>query len=221
MKAHSYSSLTKFETCPHQFYRVKVVKDVIEPSTEHTEWGTRVHLALEERVRDKKPLPDWAAQWEPLVGKFDAHGTKVFCELEMGLTRSFKPTGFDSDDCWYRGIIDVGVDGRRAFLGDYKTGKIKEDHDQLKLFAATYMCSNEHVDSCLTKYFWLKFGKSSKLEVPRTEVPVIWQEFLPRFHRLEAAFEKDKWLKNPSGLCRGWCPVRDCEHWKPKKPAYK
>lgn len=216
MKAWSYSSLSKFETCPYQYYRVKVTQDIVEPPTEATDWGKKVHLALEERVRDKKPLPDWAKQWEPLAAKFDRYGGRVFCELEIGLTKDFKPTGFHESNAWYRGVIDVGVSGVTAYLGDYKTGKIKEDHDQLKLFAATYMCSNDFVESCKTKYLWLKYGVSSTLDIRRDEVPAIWQEFIPRVSRLEAAFDKDKWLKKPSGLCRGWCPVRDCEHWKPK-----
>jgi len=217
MKAWSFSSLTAFETCAYQFYRVKVIKNITEKPTEATDWGKRVHAALEERVRDKTPLPEWAAQWEPLASKFDRHGDSVFCELQLGLTRSFKQTGFFDDDCWYRGIVDVGIDGSHAFLGDYKTGKIKESHDQLKLFAATYMCSHEYVKSCDTKYFWLKHKKTTQLVVPREAVPVIWQEFLPRVRRLELAHENDKWPKNPSGLCNGWCPVKDCSFWKPPR----
>lgn len=217
MKAWSYSSLTKFETCPFQFYRCKVLKDVVEPPTEATEWGTKVHEALEFRVRDKTPLPDWASQWEPIARQFDKFGGRTFCELELGLTKNFKPTGFFDDDCWYRGIIDVGVDGVVSFLGDYKTGKVKDDHDQLKLFAATYMSAKPHVERCKTAYLWLKHDKVTQKEFRREEVPVIWQEFLPRVARMEAAFNTDKWVKKPSGLCRGWCPVHDCDFWRPKR----
>ena len=64
MKAWSYSMLTAFETCPHQFYRVRVLKDVVEEQGEAALWGDRVHKALENRVRDQEPLPEWAAQWE-------------------------------------------------------------------------------------------------------------------------------------------------------------
>lgn len=219
MKAWSYSSLTKFETCPRQYYLTKVARVVVEGSTEATEWGTRVHTALEERVRDKTPLPPWASQWEPLVAKFDRFGDRVFCELEMGLTKSFQPTGFSSDDCWYRGIIDVAIHGKRTLLGDWKTGKVKNDHDQLKLFAATYMSSHKDVQSCLTKYYWLKESRSTTLEIKRDEVPLIWQEFIPRVNRIAVAHEKDKWVPKPSGLCNGWCPVGPdhCEFWKPKR----
>ncbi len=217
MTAWSFSSLTAFEQCAYRYYRVRVLKDVADPPNETADWGTRVHKVMEDRVRDKTPLPDWAIQWEPLASKFDKHGDKVFCEQKIGLTRGFRPTGFFDKDVWYRGVIDVGIDGVTTFLGDYKTGKIKENNDQLKLFSATYMCSHDYVESCDTKYFWLKHKKTTSLKVTRFEVPLIWQEFLPRVARLETAYDKDKWPKNPSGLCNGWCPVKDCPFWKPSR----
>jgi len=220
MKAWSYSSLTKFETCPYQYYRVKVVGDVTEPPTDATEWGTRVHEALEFRVRDKVPLPEWAKQWETLVSQFDRFDDRVFCELELGLTKNMQPTRFDASDCWYRGIIDVGVRGNKTYLGDYKTGKVKEDHDQLRLFAATYMTIYPEVTRCHTQYIWLKYDKVSNLLVGREDMPAIWQEFMGRVRRMENAFDLDKWPCKPSGLCNGWCPVKDCQFWKPKR-AYK
>lgn len=222
MKAWSYSSLTKFENCPRAFYLTKVAKVVTEPPTEATDWGKKVHEALEFRVRDKTPLPDWAAQWEPMVSRFDKFGDTVFCELELGLTRNMQQTGFNDADCWYRGIIDVGVHGRTAYLGDYKTGKIKTDNDQLNLFAATYMTIHPSVEKAHTQYLWLKFDKTTGKVITRNELSGIWSEFMHRVNRLEHAYNADKWPAKPSGLCNGWCPAKGhCEFWKPKKPTNK
>ena len=115
--------LTAFETCPHQFYRVRVLKDVREEQNAEALWGDRVHKALENRVRDKDPLPDWAAQWESIAAKFDRFGDRVACEVPVGITKAFKPCGFWDDECWFRAKIDVVVYGRRALDGDWKTGK--------------------------------------------------------------------------------------------------
>jgi hypothetical protein len=41
----------------------------------------------------------------------------------------------------------------------------------------------------------------------REQLPEIWNEFLPRLSRVAAAYEDDKWLPKPSGLCKNWCPV--------------
>lgn len=216
--AWSFSSLTKFETCPRQYHIVRVLKRVIEPPTVHTEWGKEVHSALEYRVKDGTPLPEKMQGYEKIAMYFD--GKPAFTELQLSITRNMQPTGWFDSDCWYRGIIDVGIDyGTRAFLGDYKTGKVKKDFDQMNLFAATYMTIHPQVEVSRAAYIWLGHDTLTRKEIKREEVPVIWQDFMSRSRRLEVAYEKDKWPPKPSGLCRGWCPVgrENCEFWSPKK----
>lgn len=216
MRPWSYSSLTKFENCPRQYYLVKEAGLVKDLPTEATEWGTRVHEAMEHRVRDKTPLPEWAAQWETLASKFDRFPT-VFCERQIALDRNMQATAFDSPTCWYRGIIDIGVPGTVAYLGDYKTGKVKQDKDQLRLFAAAFMTLEPQVQRCRCQYLWLKHNKVTEVVVERCGVASVWNEFMSRIRRLEDARDKNRWLPNPSGLC-GWCPVgrEHCEFWKPR-----
>lgn len=220
LPAWSFSSLTKYETCPRQYYVVKVLKAVVEPPTVHTEWGVKVHEALEYRVRDKTPLPKDLQQFEHVAAQFDDKRGRVFTELEMALTRNLTPTEWAATDCWYRGIIDVGVDyGKRAVLMDYKTGKVKSDHDQMNLFAAAYAMLAPEVQEFRTGYIWLAHDKLTRKDISREEVPAIWNDFRGRVNRLQASYDKDKWLPKPSGLCRGWCPVgrEHCEFWCPKK----
>lgn len=216
--AWSFSSLTKFETCPRQYHIVKVLKLVTEPPTVHTDWGVAVHAALEYRVKDGTPLPDNMKAYEKIAVYFD--GKPAFTETKLALDRNLTQVDWFSSDCWYRGIVDVGVDyTSRAFLGDYKTGKVKADHDQMRLFAAAYMSLNPKVELSRTAYIWLAHDKVTRKDVTREEVPVIWQEFMGRSRRLEIAYEKDKWPPKPSGLCKGWCPVgrEHCEFWTPKR----
>ena len=222
MPPWSYSSLTKFETCPRQYWLTKVAKKVTEPPTEATTHGTRVHEALEFRVKENRSLPEDLVKLEPIVARFDKFKDKgkVFTELEMALTSSFSPTGFFESDAWVRGIIDVGVEvGDKASLLDYKTGKVKPDSDQLKLFAAFYMQTYKHVKVVNTGFIWLKFDKYTGESYTREDLPSIWNDFLPRVQRMEIAYDKDKWIPKPSGLCRGWCPAgrENCEFWSPKQ----
>lgn len=219
-KAWSFSSLTNFEGCPRRYYYTKEIKEVVEPPTEATEWGIKVHEALEHRIRDKTELPEFAAKWEKYAKPFDKFGESVWAEQQVALTRNFKPTGFFDDDCWYRGVLDVVAKAKgKAIVADWKTGKVKNDHDQLKLFAATAMTIDKAIEEARTMYVWLAHDKVTRKDFKQDDVPAIWSEFTGRVRRLEAAREKDKWLPNPSGLCNGWCPVgRDrCEFWKPKR----
>lgn len=95
----------------------------------------------------------------------------------------------------------------RRFLVTHNTGKVKTDGDQLKLFAAAAFAQYPHVNTVSTGYIWLAHDKLTRRDFTRDEVPVIWQEFIPRIRRMELAQEKDNWPPNPSGLCKAWCPV--------------
>ena len=53
----SFSKIKSFEQCPKKFYHLKVAKDYKEPETEAMLYGTAVHLAAEEYIRDGTPLP--------------------------------------------------------------------------------------------------------------------------------------------------------------------
>lgn len=210
----SYSSLQAFETCSRRFYLTRIAKVVKEPQTEATLWGNEVHKALELAVGDGTPLGPRFTQYQPIVDKLRATDGKKFTEQKFGLTNSFKPTTFFGKDVWFRGVLDLTiVKPRTAVVLDHKTGKVKTDGDQLKLFAAATFAQHPYLETVKTGYVWLAYDKVTTKEFKKDDVPGIWQEFIPRVKRMEKALDDDKWLPNPSGLCRDWCPVgkKNCE----------
>jgi hypothetical protein len=68
------------------------------------------------------------------------------------------------------------------------------------------------IDEFVTAFVWLKDGKIDRETYHRKDQLKIWEKFLPRAKRMEEAHKTSEWPKRPSGLCREWCPVRDCEH---------
>ena len=215
----SYSSLTKFETCPKQYHIVRVLKKVKEPPTAHTEWGNEVHSALGHRVKDGTPLPEKMQQWEPYAARFAAL-PGVFAEREYAFNRNLEPVGWWDKDAWCWGIVDVGATAKScAILADWKTGKPKPDSGQLQLFAAFHMTAEPEVKEVNTLFLWLAHNKATRQDYTADQIPAIWQEYVSRSLRLESAYENDKWPARPSGRCRGWCPVgrENCDFWSPKK----
>lgn len=222
----SYSGLTKFENCPRQYQKTVVTKEVQDEPTDQTQWGVDVHLALEERVRDDKPLPANMIQYEPMASRFAMAKvtSQVLCEFEMALDQSLQPVAFDSPKRWVRGIADiviltVGKDGHlRGFAGDYKTGKKREGSKQLALMAAMLFKYFPELVEIRTGFIWLANGGITEETYYRVHMAQIWGEFMPRVARLEKAFELDKWIPNPSGLCP-WCPCtyKECDYAKPKR----
>lgn len=206
--AWSYSSLTAFETCPYRYLKTKVEKAVVEPQGEAQRWGDYVHKAFEVRVNDATPLPETLGNYEGMLSAILARpGVKVG-EQELAITSSYQPTGWWDKDAWCRGIVDFTlVNGPKAISLDWKTGNRKTDSTQLTLFAGLVFAHNPKVEQVSTGFVWLKDNKIDKDLFTRTHIPDIWGGFIPRVRRLELAFEKNKWPKRPSGLCRSWCPV--------------
>lgn len=198
----SYSGLTSFETCARRHWHIKVAKDVVEDKHQATLWGTEVHSILEARAGEKTALPPELASYEPLVSMLESVPGELVVEKQLAVTSDFRPTYWESDDAWCRGIIDIGVvSGTTAVLLDWKTGKRKPDSDQLKLFAAMTFAHYPTVQECRTAFVWLKEGKVDKDVFRREDAPSIWAEFMPRVARFERAYSSSKFAPKPSGLC--------------------
>ena len=206
--AWSFSSLSAFEQCPLRYKLTRVTKLIKEPPTEATTWGNRVHKALEERVRDGTPLPATIAGYEPLAAKLANSRGEVLVEQKVSVNAKLQPTEYFAKDVWCRGVLDVAVIGdRSALILDWKTGKRKDDLDQLKLFAGMAFAYYPALEKVDTGFVWLKDNKVDRQAFTRKQVGDIWATFLPRVKRLNLAFENDRWPANPSGLCRNYCPV--------------
>ena len=213
--AWTYSQLEKFENCPRQFYHVRVKRDVIEPPTEATLWGGRVHEAMEFRIKDGTPLPEGMTQWEGFATKIANMKGEKFCEVELALDANFQPAPWKA--AWTRGIADLLIiNGNKAVNLDYKTGKRKLTH-QLMLYAGYTFATYPQVDTVVTGFVWMRDKKIDKETFTRDQVPMIWQTFIPKVRKLESAYERDAWPARPSGLCKGWCPVKTCEFYKDKR----
>ena len=214
--AWSYTSLTAFETCPFRYYVTRVSKEVIEPPNETTIWGNEVHKAFELHVKDAKPMPASMEKWAPLAAKLRMTPGEKLVEQKLCINRDFKPTSWFAKDAWCRGVVDLAVrkDHEKIVAFDYKTGKHKPDSHQMQLFAGLMFAHYPAAQVVDTAFIWLKDNKTDQERYTRDDVPVIWQEFVPRVQRVEEAHVANRWPKKPSGLCRAWCPVgkKRCEH---------
>lgn len=209
MAAWTYSQLDSHESCPKKFYHLKVARDVVEPPTEHTEWGTRVHTAFEDAIRDGTALPEGMTQWQKLADKLAALPGEKLTEQKFAIDRNFQPTDWSS--AWSRGIADLVVlQGSKAAVLDYKTGKRKPS-EQLDLYANYIFHTYPQIESVTTGYVWLKVKRIDRKPLPRASVSTTWQSLLPRVSKLESAYERNSWPARPSGLCNGWCPVKTCD----------
>ena len=210
--AWTYSRLSGFETCPKQFYHTKVAKTIVEPETEATLWGKKVHTAFENYIVKAKPLPEGMHHWSNIAAKFANLPGEKLVEYKFAVDKNFQPAPWDQ--AWSRGIADLVVRHKnKVLVADWKTGKRKPT-EQLDLYAGYIKAHWPETEIIQTAFVWLKEKKMTKKTMGVAEVPIIWQGFVPRVRRLERAYEQNTWPAKPSGLCRGWCPVKTCEHYK-------
>lgn len=215
-KAYSFSALNNFETCPKKYWHLAIEKDYKEEEGEALIYGKRVHKALELLVKNGTPLPENIAHMQKYVQKFiDSPMTKL-PELQLCIDREYKPTSWkDWKGAMCRAMLDlVLMEGDRALIVDYKTGKMKDDgFTQLKLAAAMLLLHYPELQRISVAYLWTEHnGKMTHATFTREQTMEIWNELLPRVEKFQTAFRTTDYPANPSGLCRKYCIVTSCPY---------
>lgn len=219
MTAWSYSSIKTFDQCPKKYFHLKVAKDVKDDPGEAADYGTAVHLAAEEYIRDGRPIPNKFAYMRPIVERLEQLPGEKHAELKLGIRKDFSPCGFFDKDVWWRGIADLLViDGHRAWCVDYKTGKSAKyaDTKQLDLLAGAVFSHYPQVTKIKSSLLFVVSGDLIAKKHVITERSQYLSVFNEQLERLDAAMENGVWNAKTSPLC-GWCPVTTCEHWKPRR----
>ena len=205
----SFSRLSTFEQCPQKFDYLYVTKNIMDVGNEITAYGTRVHEALEKYARDGVEPSLEAVKWKPLVDRILARPGDKYFEHQMALSPDKTPCDWFAPDVWLRGIADVLiVNGEKAWVGDWKTGKVKDNPTQLQLFAALTFVHFPEVQQVKTSFIWLAHDDVTESTYRRTVLPHIWTALDPRFDAVQDAVDIGVFAAKPSGLC-GWCPAKD------------
>lgn len=218
----SFSRVSAFEQCKAKFEYLYVVKSVKDQGNVYTEAGVKIHEALEaygkhkvsgtvdahDVLADKVVGPEEAG-WRRLVDLVVAQpGEKLF-EFQMAIRRDFIPCAWDDyANVWLRAIGDVVVIGTGvAFIGDWKSGKVKKNPFQLALFAAMIFAHFPTIHTVKTAFIWLAHDDITSETYYRSTLPELWAGLLPRLTAVQEAVDVGVFPPSPSGLCR-WCPAK-------------
>ena len=219
MPAWSYSSIKTFDQCPKKYFHLKVLKDVKDEPGEAADYGTAVHEAAELFITQGAPIPEKFAFMRPIVEPLaKKQGTK-YAEIKIGVTEELQPCGFFDEDVWYRGIADLLiVNGSKAWLVDYKTGKNAKyaDMKQLDLLAGAVFIHFPEVETIKSALLYVVSQEMPKKTHQRENLATYMGVFEPQLESLSDAMDNGVWNAKSSGLC-GWCPVQSCEHWRPRR----
>lgn len=213
--AWSYSRLDGYETCPKKFWHTSVNKDVPFEETEAMRYGKLVHKALEDRVGKNKPLPLNMRYLEKYAGALASATGEKLTEQQLAIDTAFEPCDWFSKETWCRAIIDLAiVNGPKAVVFDYKTGKIKDDFTQLRLAGVLLMLHMPEIQMVDLAYLWTKEKKITRYEwtMTRDDIKTVMAELLPRIKKYEKAHRTESFPARPGFLCKRYCPVVACPH---------
>jgi len=209
----SFTFHKNFENCPHKAFHLNIAKDIPFKETAATQWGTTVHAAFEKRINRGTPLPVGMEKWEPFCA-FPPF-SKVKAELKLGMRADGSACDFFADDVWNRGVIDVLVIGaplqQVAAIIDHKTGKVREDSDELEHHAVLLKANNPRLERITGWYNWLAEDRAGKFhDLSNTEAKLASiRETRATIERL-APLGGEAFPKQQNPLCN-YCPVKTCE----------
>ena len=216
--AWSYSSLKLFETCPKKYESERITKEVKFTDNEATLYGTAMHLAAEEYIRDGKELPPQFEFLRSTLDKLNSYPGDKHCEIKLGIAKRdgrLEACDFFADGVWFRGVGDlVIVNGEEARVIDYKSSKNAKyaDSRQLALMAA----------AIFLRFPEVKVVKGALLFVVSNDVITtsyvydrrfdIFAELSTLLSNREAAYSNGVFNPKSNGLCRRWCQTLSCPH---------
>ena len=216
--AWSYSKLESYRTCPKQLYHKAIKKDFPEKQNDNMLWGNRVHDAMAKRIAHSTPLPEGMTQWEKWIDwalQNTDRDTILEVERKLAITNQLKSCDyFDRRvDPWFRAVGDViKINGSAGRVIDWKTGKIKENSEQLALTAVVLFSHYEELEVVASNFVWLQDDLKSEEVFTRADIPNILQRVLPDVIALHRAEKTGDWPAKPSGLCKKHCGVLSCAY---------
>jgi hypothetical protein len=211
----SYSSLGLFQQCPRKYYHLRVAKDIVEPESEAMLYGTLVHKAAEDYIKDGTAVPEKFAYIAPLLDVLKEIPGDKLCEYKMGLTVELEPCGFFDDNVWFRGVADLLIlNGDTAHVVDYKTGKSSQyaDTKQLELMALAVFQHFPHIEKVRAGLAFVVANDFVKASYKKSNAPKTWLRWTQETDRLQASHDNDVWNAKPNFTCKKFCSVKSCEH---------
>lgn len=172
--------------------------------------GTAVHDALRQRLKLNEPLPDEHAAYEPLCAQILSKppSRTLYVEQKLGMTKDGGTCGFFHSDAWLRGTADVALvetSTGQAWLGDWKTGKEREDPTELAVQALLLKTAHPGLKKITGNYIWLR-----NLRAGATHDVSDTDRTLKKVRDLEASIDRrlvnNDWPADEGPLC-SFCPV--------------
>jgi hypothetical protein len=216
----SFSRMQVFEQCAYRFEGQYVTREYLDAGSDASKFGNWVHDSFENYLRSGDDLLPELHSFRGLLDQLREMPGDKFYEHEMAVKQDKKPCKWDAANSWMRGIADFAVvRGDLGFAGDWKTGRPRDDTQQLKLMACLLFEHFPQLQTVTTSYFWLYHPTASAPPnvYTRDMLPDLWRLFERKARAVNDAVIAGVFKPTPSGLCP-WCPrYNTCSYAKRRK----
>jgi hypothetical protein len=205
----SHTFLNDWDNCPYKAMRKFIVKDLPRsPQTDAMKWGNEVHSAFENYLREGIKFPKEMQRFEAIARPLAEWGAMP--EKALGISENGNACGFWASDVWLRGKLDAPVvRNDLAVAFDFKTGKRREEKEELRTHAVLLKAHYPQVKIVIGHYVWLQDNEVGKPhDVSDTETKLAGIRSV--MNTVQNCIEIEDFPKRPNPLC-GWCDVMDCE----------
>ena len=213
-RAWSFSHLKGLASCPMRLNETTFTKNWKEDGdSEVLQWGNEVHAAMDKRVSKGTALPLGMTHFDKYAYAVKKLPGDLQTELKLALNRDLKPTSFFSKDVWMRCVLDVVVVGKdKAWIIDWKTGKVNPDFMQLKIMGLAVLELLPKIPEVKASFIWLGDSTAApdSFTVMRENKYELWKELNPHIRRLQRHHASGDFQPKPGRLCRSYCPVQSC-----------
>lgn len=208
----SPSAIADYISCPAQYAARRFYMTLPYVETPQMKAGTVEHAHLEARLKHKTPLPEGFTRGERFCRAIEASGGEVHAERELAINRDMKFVKWFAKDAFGRIKVDVTnyLPGK-VWIGDWKTGNVKEDSLQLKINACFLSLEGRDISEYVTRYIWLRHDVTTGETFSAGQIPQLWDEVLGWVHRIERAWGTETFEPRKNGLCKNWCAHTACK----------
>jgi hypothetical protein len=206
----SFSRLSMFDNCEHQFEHIHVNKTVKDLGSDATQYGSRVHESLAKygETSSVLQLTKETVKWKPLIDRARRNPGKKYWELEMAFTQDLKECSWFDKDTWMRNKADyLCICKDTATYLDWKTGKVRDNIFQLQLSACLIMYKFPQVDKVKAAFVYLQHEHLSSAIFHRKQLDSMWSRIMEKCDKVQAAVDSGVFEAKPSPLCN-WCAAK-------------
>lgn len=212
----SFSGLKTFQQCPKKYYHLKVAQDIKDVPHVAALYGSDVHKAAENHIKNDTPVPKKYDYMVPILESLKKIPGERFCELEIGLTESLGACAFRAPDVWWHGIVDlliVNRDTGLAHMVDYKTSKSSRyaDMKQLDLMAVGVFAHFPEITRIKSALLFVVSNEMVHKEHHADRGKEYIDGVAGDLDRMSKALSTNVWNPVAGPLCR-FCPVLSCAH---------